>query len=144
MHTMGGFLAGTDSWFNNPAAQVSTHYGIGLKGDVHQYVGLDDTAWGNGVLEAGNRWPYPGNPNGLSISIETEDRGIPQNTPVSPEMLASASALIALIKQQKPSIELLTSHHIISPRSRVNCAGKRWTDRYLGELAQQHGLRLLI
>lgn len=141
---MGGFLAGTDGWFNNPQSQVSTHYGIGLNGAVHQYVRLEDTAWGNGVLESGNRWPYPGNPNGLSVSIETEDRGTPERVAVSREMYDAADALIGLIVSQVPTIEILTSHHVISPRSRAGCAGARWTAQYLEELANKHGLGLLI
>ncbi len=74
IHIMEGTLVGTDSWFNNPASNVSAHYGVGRDGTVHQYVSETDTAfhagrrknptWGlikNGV-----------NPNLYTIGIEHE------------------------------------------------------------------------
>jgi len=45
LHIMQGSLAGTDSWFRNPAAQVSAHFGVGKDGTVIQWVDTDDTAW---------------------------------------------------------------------------------------------------
>ena len=38
LHLMGGTLKGTDSWFRNPVAQASTHYGVGKKGEIYQWV----------------------------------------------------------------------------------------------------------
>ena len=32
IHIMQGTLAGSDSWFRNPAAQVSAHFGVGKDG----------------------------------------------------------------------------------------------------------------
>ncbi len=75
IHIMAGSLAGTVAWFKNPASQVSSHYGVGLNGEVVQFVKEEDTAWANGrvnnptskiVKEKG------GNPNNYSISIEHE------------------------------------------------------------------------
>lgn len=45
LHIMVGTLAGTDSWFRNPAAQVSAHFGVGKSGTVYQWVDTNDTAW---------------------------------------------------------------------------------------------------
>jgi N-acetylmuramoyl-L-alanine amidase len=45
IHMMGGTLAGTDSWFNNPHAGASSHFGVGKSGQIHQYVGESDTAF---------------------------------------------------------------------------------------------------
>src|SRR5205814_10677286 len=50
IHIMDGTLTGTDSWFNNPQAQVSAHYGIGRGGEVHQYVDEKDTAFHAGTV----------------------------------------------------------------------------------------------
>ncbi len=36
IHIMDGTLVGTDSWFANHTSQVSSHYGIGKNGEVHQ------------------------------------------------------------------------------------------------------------
>lgn len=44
IHWMAGNLAGTDVVFQNPAKEVSAHYGI-EDGTVHQYVRTEDTAW---------------------------------------------------------------------------------------------------
>lgn len=62
LHVMGGFLAGTDSTFKNPANQVSATYGIGSNGTIHQYVSELDTAWADGNS----------NSNSTGISIEHE------------------------------------------------------------------------
>ena len=45
VHIMEGTLAGTDSWFRNPAAQVSAHFGAGRKGELYQWVGTTNRAW---------------------------------------------------------------------------------------------------
>ena len=47
-HIMSGTLAGTDAWFANPASQVSSHFGVGKNGEIHQYVNLENPAWANG------------------------------------------------------------------------------------------------
>lgn len=72
---MSGTLSGTDAWFKNPASQVSSHYGIGLTGEVHQYVKEDDMAWANGRVQNPTSKivkSLGGNPNNYSISIEHE------------------------------------------------------------------------
>lgn len=45
LHVMEGTLAGTDSWFHNPAAQASAHFGVGIDGKLVQWVDTDDKAW---------------------------------------------------------------------------------------------------
>lgn len=45
VHIMEGTLAGTDSWFRNPAAQVSAHFGAGRQGELYQWVDTGDQAW---------------------------------------------------------------------------------------------------
>ena len=74
LHLMDGYLSGTDSWFRNPAAQASTHYGVGKDGTVYQWVEESDTAWGNGrVLNPTWKLIDPKvNPNLTTISIEHE------------------------------------------------------------------------
>lgn len=145
VHTMAGFLAGTDSTFQVTAPPVSAHYGISLAGTIHQYVDLDDVAFANGILETGNRWFGPAgvNPNSVTVSIETEDRAV-NSTPVSDELFDSTLALCAHICERFPSIKSLTSHHMISPINRPNCCGARWTDEKLGQIADRLGLELKI
>jgi hypothetical protein len=63
IHIMDGSLAGTDSWFRNPAAQASSHFGTGRGGELYQWVDTGDRAW---AQAGGNRtW----------LSVENEGRG---------------------------------------------------------------------
>lgn len=76
IHIMDGTLVGTDSWFNDPASQVSAHYGIGKSGEVHQYVKEEDTAWHAGRIDTPT-WKLIKlgiNPNVYTIGIEHEGR----------------------------------------------------------------------
>jgi N-acetylmuramoyl-L-alanine amidase len=137
---MEGYLDATDSWFKQTASQVSSHYGIGLNGDVHQYVELQSAAWANGILEAGHRWPGPAgvNPNQLSVSIETEDQ---RNTwtPVSANQYASTLFVCRKALETYPRMKYLVAHRAISPLSRT-CPGQRWMDEPFWTLAQELGL----
>jgi len=42
---MEGTLDGSDSWFRNPAAQASAHFGVGKDGRIYQWVDTRDKAW---------------------------------------------------------------------------------------------------
>ncbi|TGE31356.1 N-acetylmuramoyl-L-alanine amidase [Desulfosporosinus sp. Sb-LF] len=46
-HIMSGTLTGTDAWFTNPESKVSSHFGVGENGAIHQYVELENVAWAN-------------------------------------------------------------------------------------------------
>jgi N-acetyl-anhydromuramyl-L-alanine amidase AmpD len=76
IHLMDGTLNGTDSWFRNPKANASTHYGVGEKGEVYQWVNESDMAWGNGRVDKPT-WKLlkpNANPNLYTISIEHEGK----------------------------------------------------------------------
>lgn len=77
IHTMVGTLAGTDSWFRNPDAKASSHYGVDLKTDtVYQWVEEKHQAWAQGRVSGATNQLYlekGGNPNGYFISIECAD-----------------------------------------------------------------------
>jgi len=137
VHTMAGTLASCDSWFQNPASQVSAHFGIGLKGEQHQYVKLANGSWANGILEPGNQWVKivgnSANPNYQTVSIETEDNGSGA-TPVTDEQYASTLAVARASLQVYPSIRYLMGHNVVSPQSRAQCCGDRWWDS--GRFAQ--------
>lgn len=60
LHIMEGILDGTDSWFRNPQAQASAHFGIGKDGRVYQWVDTADKAWAQAE----------GNPRNISIENE--------------------------------------------------------------------------
>ena len=129
IHTMAGTLSSCDNWFQNPSAQVSSHYGIGLQGQMHQYVKLQDGSWANGILEPGNEWtPIVGNsqnPNYQTVTVETEDNGS-GNTAVTDQQYAGTLNVCRIALQTYPGIRYLMGHRIISPNSRTQCCGNRW------------------
>src|ERR1700674_4026542 len=101
IHVIVGSLLSADRWFNNPAASVSAHYGVGCDGHVHQYVAETDTAFHAGVVvnpdcELVLDRPHV-NPNYYSIGIEHE--GQPDD-PWTDEQAAASAALIAEIAQR--------------------------------------------
>ncbi len=63
VHIMDGTLEGSQSWFNNPAANASSHFGTGKDGQLRQWVDTADRAW---AQAAGNR---------TYLSVENEGRG---------------------------------------------------------------------
>lgn len=62
VHIMAGTLAGTDAWFRNPSADVSSHFGTGRSGELYQWVDTGDRAWAQAA----------GNDDWLSIENEGE------------------------------------------------------------------------
>ena len=60
LHIMQGSLAGTLSWFNNPHAQASSHFGCGKDGTLYQFVDTDNMAWTE----------VSGNPYWISVECE--------------------------------------------------------------------------
>lgn len=93
IHVMDGTLKGTDSWFASAASQVSAHYGIGLDGEVHQYVKEENTAWHAGRVKNPSFSLYKEgvNPNAYTIGIEHEGKA---NSEWTPAMKAKSAALI--------------------------------------------------
>ncbi|WP_243088707.1 peptidoglycan recognition family protein [Streptomyces sp. 891-h] len=63
VHIMAGTLSGTDSWFRNPRARASSHFGAGKSGALYQWVDTSDRAWAQAS----------GNSNWLSV--ENEGKG---------------------------------------------------------------------
>jgi hypothetical protein len=63
VHIMAGTLAGSESWFRNPEARASAHFGTGKAGQLYQWVDTADRAW---AQAAGNKtW----------LSVENEGKG---------------------------------------------------------------------
>lgn len=110
IHVMAGTLAGTDSWFASTVSQVSAHYGVGLSGEIHQYVQEENQAWHAGrVSNPSFKLYIPNvNPNLYTIGIEHEGIDLSKN----PESQLEASA--ALLKDicTRNSIPLDRDHVI--------------------------------
>jgi hypothetical protein len=63
IHIMDGTLNGSEAWFDNPAAQASSHFGTGKDGQLRQWVDTKDRAW----AQAGGNHTW--------LSVENEGRG---------------------------------------------------------------------
>lgn len=148
-HIMQGNLNGSFARFNNPKEQVSAHFGVGKSGEVRQWVPMNCSAWGNGILEDGcdltipwiaecwkNRGNQEFNPNRRTISIEHEGNSGDELTPAQYE--ATLELHIYIIRSWptiKPSRKTIVPHRAISPRSRPNCPGTGFPfDRLIAEL----------
>ncbi len=115
LHTMQGTMAGTRAWFANPISRVSAHYGIGLDGEVNQYVDESATAW-----HAGN-WAA----NTQSIGIELADNNDPFGVKRTDSQYAAAADLIADILNRhglEANREVIRKHNEVS-NSHPNCPG---------------------
>jgi LysM repeat protein len=64
--TANSSLEGVISWFNNPDAQVSSHYAIGKDGRIVQFVHDEDRAWHAGKSE----WQGVSGVNDFGLGIE--------------------------------------------------------------------------
>jgi len=83
LHIQEGSEEGTNTWFHNPAANASAHFGAPKAGGIDQWVDTDDEAWAE---EAGNkRW----------ISIENEGHAGDSLTDQQVEACAQVLAWLA-------------------------------------------------
>ena len=128
MHIMQGSLSGTDMWFNNRNVSASTHYGIGKKGAIHQYVRDEDAAWGNGFVTNYNWYgakKYPNvNPNLYTLSYELE--GMSGESPTEEQWAALMYLLNlkAATYNTPKTKDNFIGHYIIDPVNRAGCPGK--------------------
>lgn len=123
-HIMSGSLTGTDSWFANPASKVSSHFGVGKNGEIHQYVDLKNPAWANGGVNKPDWSLYSGlNPNNYTVSIEHEG----ESGDVMPE--AQYQATLALHRWLigelgiPVTMDNIIGHYRIDPVNKANCPG---------------------
>jgi len=144
---MAGSLSSCDNWFSTTQSQVSSHYGIGLKGEAHQYVSLDHTSWANGRLEPGNIWTArfgSDNPNDETITIETEDKGL-GTQPVTDAQYAATLAVCRRAIAAGNGGMVLSGHRAISPQTRPGCPGARWVaSGRMAQLARDLGMELFL
>lgn len=125
IHISTSSLASCDAWFANPISNVSAHYCVGKRGEVHQYVEEKDSAWHAGRVYNPTAAIVNGfkgvNPNKWTVGIEHEGRA----TDKWPETQYNASAeLIAEIAKrwQIP----IDADHIIAHRAiyaKKDCPG---------------------
>jgi N-acetyl-anhydromuramyl-L-alanine amidase AmpD len=140
LHIAEGSLAGMDAHFNNPAAGVAAHFGVGKDGTVHQYVSWHLAAHANGIVEPGYTVRLidenPGiNPNLWTIAVEHE--GFTGET-LTPRQWNASTRLVAwlfaahLLGGGASGVAVdrdhILRHADITPRSRARCPG--WDETY--------------
>jgi len=162
LHVAAGPLSAVFPTFNNPARGASAHFCIGKKGEIEQYVSVNDTAFANGLRwdAAQQKWicPHnnvvnpswqdltpPDNPNLYTVSIEHE--GMPEEKWTDAMYDANNRLLIWLAEQFNLTYvarRTLIGHHEIDPVDKPNCPGPNveW-DRMVADLAAIHAARQL-
>lgn len=125
IHVTGESLVSADRSFNDPAALVSAHYGVGCDGRIHQYVAETDTAFHVGIVvnpecELVVSRPHV-NPNYYSIGIEHE--GQPSDDWTDEQAAASAALISELAQRWHIPIDNkhVIQHHQI--RASKTCPG---------------------
>lgn len=136
VHTASGGESGTVAEWLSSSSQLSAHYSAALDGTLDCWIDLGDRAWSNGIVEPGSRWAViaedcgvdPGlNPNHVTVSCETEDRGDVNKAVTDAQFEAVLYAAWEAKQRYPESLRYLARHADISPQSRPNCPGDRWT-----------------
>ncbi len=137
-HIAEGTLDGTDTTFldpNNNGNPVSAHFCVGEDGTVHQYVRMNDAAWGNGVVEAGNTmpasWPAGVDPNVYTVSVEHAGMSGRPLTEVQYQASLKLQRWILTQTGLTPTVDTVVGHYRIAPISRAGCPGPAFPWRRL-------------
>lgn len=137
IHVMDGSLTGTFLWFQNPLSGVSSHYGVGLRGEIHQYIQDSDEAWTEGNVRNPSSkivlsMPHV-NPNFFCISIENEGHDLSLGTPE--QLNASTSLVASLITQYGIPCDRdhIIGHYEVDSVVKSNCPtpDRTFMDRYV-------------
>jgi hypothetical protein len=91
VHTMDGFLLGTDAHFRKPSVKVEAHFGIG---GPHDPPGLDGVIWQ--WVDTSRQADANVEANDFAISIETSDGG---HDPAPPWSQKQVESLVRLIER---------------------------------------------
>jgi N-acetyl-anhydromuramyl-L-alanine amidase AmpD len=123
LHIMDGSLVGTDNWFSNPISKVSSHYGAGFAGEIHQYVQDINTAWTQGYHEGATfKLHKPGvNPNLYCLSIEHEGHDL--SIVHEAQIAASVELIKSLAAKWNIPIDRdhIIGHYEVDPIRKPNC-----------------------
>jgi hypothetical protein len=89
VHHMQGSLESADQWFHDPVSLVSSQFGVGLDGEVVQWVNCNDTAW------------HAASANPKSIGIEEAGYS---GEPLTSLQLDSTALLLRWAFEQYPAV----------------------------------------
>src|SRR5690606_8812309 len=141
-HISEGSMSSMISWFTSPNNKGSSaHFGVSKKGEIYQFVAIEDAAWANGLTsgienatsELVLRRGKDVNPNWYSISIEHEGIWAETKGKLTEAQLEATKWLhkyiIEYVKQKyghtiQPSSKTIIGHYEIDKKQRPNCPGQ--------------------
>lgn len=140
--TAGGTSAsGIAEYFASTPLEVSSHFVVGLEGEVVQCVSLIDGAAANCCLETGHDsfWDRYGgvNLNLVTISIEHVDSSV-DNSSFPPTAQLEASFKLVSWLCRTYGIKDIKTHASISPGSRARCPGNYPMDELIKYVQEGH------
>lgn len=128
------------TYFQTNSPPTSTHYIVGLDGEVVQCVKESDTAWGNGIVTKGaDPWWNPNdNPNYSTISIEhVKPNTDNSNWLTEPQRAASFKLIAYLVRKYNIAPQAsspdggIAAHNQIDPVDKIRCpGGYPWGDLF--------------
>lgn len=117
IHVTEGSLSSVDDWFSRRESQVSAHTCIGRKGEVHDYVKPEDSAWHAGRVKepvAELAVEMAGvNPNYWTLGLEHEGSGTTDFTDKQYELSA------AWIREQAKRFKFPINERTIIPHNAI-------------------------
>lgn len=157
-HISEGSMASMINWFTSPNNKDSSaHFGVSKKGEIYQFVAIEDCAWANGltsgienataelVLKRGGSI----NPNWYSVSIEHEGIWSETQGKLTSEQFEATKELhryiIEYIKDKygyviEPSRKTIIGHFEIDRKQRPNCPGQLFPFREIIDYLNNYGL----
>lgn len=155
-HIADASIGSVDNWFTSPTNDNSSaHFCVGQNGEIHQYVKIEDYAWGNG-LSPGMWNDAPAqvvrdmncNPNYYSISIEHEGT---DGDLTEAQFYASCWLHRYIMDYVKNKFGVIMSlgnynvigHNQVDPIRKPSCPGEKFPwDRFYAELAAAEKMSL--
>ena len=116
LHSTGGTISSTLSWFKNSESKVSTHYTIDKNGILYEMVDDNNIAWHAGKSE----WNGETGLNKNSIGIELENLNDGNDKYTTAQIGAALWLCAKLMKKYSIPIENLLRHKDIAPNRKID------------------------
>lgn len=141
-HISEGSISSLISWFTSPDNKISSaHFGVSKKGEIYQFVNIEDSAWANGLTngienataEVVLKKSKNINPNWYSVSIEHEGVWAETKGKLTDEQLKATKWLHKYIIEYvyekyghriEPSSKTIIGHYEIDKKQRPFCPGE--------------------
>ena len=145
--TAGGTSAtAVSNYFKNNDPPTSTHFVVGLNGEVVQCVSEADSAWGNGIVTKGHDawWSTKVNPNFSTFSIEHIKPSTSNSSQLTEAQKEASFKLIQHLcekhnipKKRADANGGITGHYSVDPVNKGFCPGPYPWDELIAYLNSQ-------